>query len=446
MLKKANFFWSLFSSIKLTMVLFFLMIIVFIVATLIPPQDVSSPFAWLSYIYHSKIFYVLMGIFSLNLIVCSVNRLPHSIKEYKAPYFPPPSRIFENLPQNRIIFTEKKMKTVPQAVESILQSKFFSLRKTDVEKGKMLYRESGRFSIFGVYVVHLGVLMIIAGAVIGSIFGFEADINLSEGEETNIVQLTKGRGERQLDFSVHCGKFVIEFYDTGAPKTYKSDLSFIKNGQVVRQGSVLVNHPVTFEGLRFYQASYGISEKGRAHLTYTNGGAESKEILVSPGSTFDLPAQKAKVTVLRVEGDMMQFGPAVKLNIKTDKGDIQFWVFQHIKDIADVNPGLFSAVPLFNPGLFKPLVFSLKRIERQYYTGLQVVRDPGVPFVLTGGLMLIAGLLIIFFVSHRRIWVFLEQEPEGVRISLAGRSNRYHEALQRQIDDLCTLIEKEMAA
>lgn len=54
---------------------------------------------------------------------------------------------------------------------------------------------------------------------------------------------------------------------------------------------------------------------------------------------------------------MMQFGPAVKLNIETDKRNIQFWVFQHIQDIADVNPGLFSAVPLFNPGLFKPLVF-----------------------------------------------------------------------------------------
>ncbi len=74
----------------------------------------------------------------------------------------------------------------------------------------------------------------------------------------------------------------------------------------------------------------------------------------------------------------MQFGPAVKLNIETDKRNIQFWVFQHIQDIADVNPGLFSAVPLFNPGLFKPLVFSLRGIEGKYYTGLQVVRDPGV--------------------------------------------------------------------
>jgi cytochrome c biogenesis protein len=238
----------------------------------------------------------------------------------------------------------------------------------------------------------------------------------------------------------------VEFYDTGVPKTYRSELSFIKNGQVVRQGSVLVNHPLSFDGLRFYQASYGVSEKSRARLTYSNAGAESPEISAGQGDTFDLPVQKAKATVLRVEENMMQFGPAVKLNIETDKRNIQFWMFQHIQDIADVNPGLFSAVPLFNPGLFKPLVFSLRGIEGKYYTGLQVVRDPGVPFVLAGGLILIAGMMVIFFIAYRRIWFLLEQDPAGVRIRVAGRSHRYNEALQRRLDDLCAWMEKELAA
>jgi cytochrome c biogenesis protein len=289
-------------------------------------------------------------------------------------------------------------------------------------------------------------LIIIAGAVAGSISGFESDLNLSEGEESNIVQLAKGIDTRQLDFSVRCDKFIVEYYDTGAPKTYRSDLSFIKNGQVIHRGSVLVNHPVTFEGLRFYQSSYGLSKESKAALIYKNAGIESSEIMVTQGKTFDLPVQKARATVLRVEEDIMQFGPAVKLNIEKNKRNIQFWVFQHIEDIVAANPGLFSEVSLFNPGLFKPLVFSLKSIERQYYTGLHIVRDPGVPFVLAGGIFLIAGMIIIFFVAHQRVWVLVEKEPEGVRISVAGRSNRYNEALQRQMDDLCMKIGREITA
>ena len=121
-------------------------------------------------------------------------------------------------------------------------------------------------------------------------------------------------------------------------------------------------------------------------------------------------------------------------------------IFQHIKDIAAVNPNLFSSVPLFNPGLFQPLVFSLKAIEKQYYTGLRVVRDPGVPLVLAGGILLIAGMIIIFFISHQRVWILVEQEHEGITISIAGRSNRNNEALQRQMDNLCVRINKEISA
>jgi cytochrome c biogenesis protein len=445
-LKKTNFLWSLFSSVKLAITLLCFIIFIFIVATLVPQQNVSPAIAWLSDIYHSKIFYILTGLFSLNLVICSLNRWPVSMKQFNASCSPAPSGIFSNLSQNRIIFTDKKMEDVERMVQSFLSSKIKQVQTTDMEKGRLFCREEGRFSLFGVYIVHLGVLVIIAGAVIGSIFGFDADINLLEGQESNIVQLLKDKGTRELDFSVRCDKFLVEFYDTGAPKTYRSDLSFIKNGQVIRQGSVMVNYPVTFEGLRFYQSSYGTSEQTKALLRYNNADGESKDVLIAQGSTFDLSEQNAKATVLRVEEDMMQFGPAVKLDIKTDKGHIQFWVFQHIQQIADVNPGLFSSVPLFNPGLFKPLIFSLQRIEKQFYTGLLVVRDPGVPFVLAGGVMLVAGMMIIFFFSHQHIWIFIEQESKGIKISVAGRSNRYNEALQRQLDELCTRMEKEIAS
>ena len=341
-MKKANFLWSFFSSIKLTLVLLFFIIAIFIITTLTPQQEGAQKISWLADLYHSNVFYITMGLLSINLIICSINRLPLSIRQYKTPFFPAPSGLFENLLQHRIILTNKKMEDVSRAVESSLASKVTSVEKTNTEKGRLFYRERGRFSLFGVYIVHLGVLIIITGAVIGSTFGFEADINLSEGKDASIVHLVKGKGTRQLDFSVRCDKFIVEFYDTGAPKTYRSDLSFIKGGQVVHQGSTLVNHPMTFDGLRFYQSSYGLSEESKAILTYKHADIESEELLVTQGTTFDLPAQKAKATVLRVEEDVMQFGPAVKLNIKTNKENIQFWVFQKIEDIAAVNPGLFS--------------------------------------------------------------------------------------------------------
>jgi hypothetical protein len=38
------------------------------------------------------------------------------MKQYKAPYFPEPPGIFDNLPQNRIIITDKEINTTGPAV------------------------------------------------------------------------------------------------------------------------------------------------------------------------------------------------------------------------------------------------------------------------------------------------------------------------------------------
>jgi cytochrome c biogenesis protein len=444
--KNRNVLWSFFSSVKLTITLLVLIVLVFITATLMPQPDTAQKFAWLTDLYHSPLFYTLMGLLSLNLIVCSINRFPVSMKQYQSPYFPEPPGVFDNLPQNRIINTDKEINTACRAVELSLAAKFERVKKTDTEKGCLFYRERGRFSLFGVYIVHLSILMMITGAVIGSIFGLEADVNIKEGETVNIINLAEGKGTHQLDFSVRCDKFIVEFYETGAPKTYRSDLSFIKNGQVTRRGSVLVNHPITFEGLRFYQSSYGTSPETKAVITYKTASKKSSEVVVMEGDTFALPEQNAKATVLRVEKNIMELGPALKLKITSPKKDIQFWVFKHIDEIAAANPGLLSEVPLFNPGLFKPLVFSLDRIEQQYYTGLRVVHDPGVPFVLIGGLLLLAGMMLIFFISYQRVWVRVEQETRGVKISLAGRSNRNSAGEQRQLNNLCARIGEELKA
>jgi cytochrome c biogenesis protein len=446
LLKKSNPLWSFFSSVKLTIVLLVLIVLVFITATFIPQQDTAQKFVWLTDLYHSPLFYVLMGLLSLNLIICSINRFHVSMKQYKAPYFPEPPGIFENLPQSQLIIANKEMNKVSATIESSLKAKYRSVRKIDTKKGRVFYGERGRFSIFGVYAVHLSILLIIVGAVIGSIFGLAADINIKEGESVNVVNLAEGKGIHQLDFSIRCDKFIAEFYENGAPKTYRSDLSFIKNGQVAYQESLLVNHPLTFEGLRFYQSSYGTSPETKAVVTYTMGSKKSGEIVLAAGDTFDLPEQNAKVTVLRVEENIMELGPAVNLKIISPKKDIQFWVFKNIDDIKAANPGLLSKVPLFNPGLFRPLVFSLNRIEQQYYTGLRVVSDPGVPLVAVGAALMIAGLMIVFFWSHQRFWVRMEQEEAKIRISVAGRSNRYNAVLQRQIDNLCKRIGQELKA
>ncbi len=48
-------------------------------------------------------------------------------------------------------------------------------------------------------------------------------------------------------------------------------------------GKLLVNHPIEFEGFRFYQASYGAAPGGKATLALLRGGGRRDVMNVAAG-------------------------------------------------------------------------------------------------------------------------------------------------------------------
>ena len=168
------------------------------------------------------------------------------------------------------------------------------------------------------------------------------------------------------------------------------------------------------------------------------------KVAVAMGEVFDLPGQEGKVQVLRIEENLMKMGPAVKLSIKSPKGETVFWIFQHIDKIMEANPGIVQQVPLFNPGLFQPYTFTLIGMEEKYYTGLQVARDPGVPLVMTASVLMILGLILAFFASHRQVWIRIDRQGERTRLSVAGKGYKNPMGLDREIKHLLTDLRGRM--
>ena len=325
-------------------------------------------------------------------------------------------------------------------VEALLAKKFGKIAREKTNREVFLFLQRGRYCHLGVYAIHLSVLLIIAGAVIGSLFGFEGYVTLAEGQFTSHVEVKGGEEPRHLNYAIRCERFVVEFYENGMPKAYRSDLSFSRDGKVVHQGTVQVNHPLSFGGLRFYQSSYGTAPEGKALLVYSGPRGKSQPQLLIEGARFELPARGASATVLRIEENMMNMGPAVNLRIDAPQGEMKLWIFQHIEEMKRDNPGLLSAMPSLNPGLFQPYLFSLQSVEFPYTTGLQVRDDPGVPFVAAGGFLLIVGLLITFGMSHRRFWIRIDEAGGMARIAVAGKSNRSAAGLADETRHLCNSI------
>ena len=452
--------WSAFSSIRLTLFLLILIAITSIFGTLIPQQESAMRVAEnlsptlvrlldalnLFDMYHSWWFRLIIGALAVNLIVCSLDRFPSSLKRFRSSPKTDREKPFENLPPERSFALKQAFEPVSDAVGDLLRSKFRKVERKEKEKAAFFFVEKGRFTHFGVYLVHFSVLLILLGGIAGSLFGFQAFVNIPEGAGVDKVTLRKSRVAKPLPFSVRCDKFTVEFYPNGTPKEYRSDLVFVANGEVAFQGPLRVNHPVTFQGITFYQSTYGTIPGNKVRLSLkTRDNGRNAVVEAEVNKPFPLPGQEGEAAVTAIRSDFMRMGPAVHLEIRPASGEeTQIWLFKNHAMIEQRFPGIFETFPKLNPASFKPYTFFLESMDSRHYTGLQVSRDPGVPLVWAGFVIIIIGLFITFFLSHRMIWVRVSRVEDGATIDLAGMSSKNEVGLEREMDKLMVQVRNKL--
>ncbi len=443
---KKNVVFRFFCSLKLTITLLIVLAAVSIFGTIIPQRLPDSEYlkhysAGAFYVmkllgvldlYHAWWFQFFLILLIANLIFCSLDRFPKAWKFISNPKkWLGPDEIKKYPLRDTFKVSGKKgnLDKVVETVTAVLKH----AERTDKDGVTVLFAEKGKISRMGVYITHLSVIIIICGALLGSLFGFEAFVSLPEGAKTNTVYLRDGKNTpEKLDFTIRCDKFDIALYPNGMVKSYTSTLSILKNGKVVIDHQrVRVNHPLMFEGIRFYQSSYQrersplltlmvMDRTGKREKTYKLlGGVET---LLPDGTAF---------SIVQYNPDLQGYGPAVQVMERTLQGVSKtFWIFLNYPEYDMKRGGRY--------------VFVLKNVQAIYSTGLQVTKDPGVWVVWLGCLMMIGGLIVTFFVSHRRIWVILKPDGKEVEVALAGSTNRNLIAFEKEFQKILNTIRDEL--
>jgi len=449
---RSNIFWDFFASVRLAITLLIVLAIASILGTLIPQQQGAAQFASrlspgmfrvfnaldLFDMYHSIWFRVLLGCMTLNLVVCSLDRFPATWKRFTARPEPDRTRPFDGLPREQSCPADEAPEQAADRVGRLLQSRYRKMREKEVGGNRFFYAEKGGFSHFGVYFVHLSVLLILVGGLVGSFFGIEAYVNILEGEQTDTVMLREGMHPLKLDFHVRCDRFAVDFYETGAPREFRSDLTFLVKGKESKKIGLLVNHPVEFMGFTFYQSSYGAAPGKTVDLRISGPGGSVTAMKVETGKAVDLPGGEGTFRVVDARGDIMNMGSAVLISVQPANTNetVDFWVFKDGEQALSRLPGPMRQSRKFNPAAFKPYTFFLDDLETRYYTGLQVNRDPGVPVVWVGCFLMVVGLFFTFFTSHRRVWVRVLGTGTGTRIDVAGMASKNPVGLERELQHL----------
>ncbi len=456
--------WRFFSSVRLTLALLIVLAAVSIVGTVIPQREGVVEFARglepgtlavfralnLFDVYHALWFRLLISTLALNLIVCSLDRLPATLRRFRATPSPDRRKPFESVPPGHRIHIGLPPAEAADRTERLFREQFRKAVRTDGDRGTFLYGERGRLSLFSVYLVHLSVLVILGGAIVGSLQGFEAFVNIPEGESVDSVRLRGTREPKPLGFRVELLDFDVSFYENGTPKEYRSEVRFVDE-DTTKEATIRVNHPSAFQGIRFYQASYGAVPGNEVVLRVQRDPPHGTETTIRAprGQVVPLPGGEGHFVVEDVRDDFMRMGmgPAARIAVHPKGGEgLYFWVFMHPERVASRFSESFKSFPKLDPSAFEPYTFELADMETRYYTGLQVNRDPGVPLVWTGFFLIVAGLFAAFFMSHRRVWVRILEDPDGSLVEVAGKANKNAVGAEREITQFTSRLREHLGA
>ena len=434
-----NKIWDFFTSVRLTIVLLLTLAATSIIGTLIPqnqePAAYFQAFGEFLYrlfdlfglfdMYHSWWFQLLILLLTINIIVCSIDRMSANrrILFVRKPSF--------NLARYRNLKSKQKFKDdrstdqLKEVCQAYIKRHFRHSQVETTDSGYAIYGEKGRWTRFGVYMVHLSVVLLLIGGLIGSIFGFDGWVNIPEGESASRIQLRSQAQMIQLDFEIRCDDFDVSFYDTGAPKEFRSALTILEQGREVLKKDIIVNDPLRYKGISLYQASYGQLPSDKLVLSFTsaktgmiytrNAGVNQTVTLPEKLGTFVLKELRAAAKF----GDH-DIGEAYIGVLTPPNGDPQE-VFLPLR------------FPSFDKMRKGQVVIAVVDQVQRYYTGLQVAKDPGVWVVYVGFILMIIGCYITFFMQHQQICVELASGSK-TEVIVAGTANKNKMAMQTKVD------------
>ena len=459
--------WNFFSSVKVGVWLIIITLIASSLGTILPqemyidlPADVyyEQEYGWFGKLYYqlgfnnlygSWWYLVLIAMIGISLVICSLDRVVPLYKALKA------QRVTRHegfLKRQRVFgVNESASESDFSKVKKRLQERRYHIRE---ENGDIL-AEKGRFSRWGPYVNHVGLIIFLFGGMLRFIPGMyvNEDLWVREGE-TAVVPETDGQ------FYLQNNKFILEHYDKNKDKTFEKAIDkageVVKNYQSnvvlykrvgqnlpgekptlkkVKDYKVRVNLPLTYEGYSVFQASF------RNELNKMAFGLTNKQTNKSMGElTIDLRDPKMKydlgngysVEILNYFPDF-EFAENGEPTTKSRVPNNPAFVFRMVTPDKPKGETSFVAIKQtiepFGDNQYK---MAFKGIETTNVSGFIVRKDATLWVIIIGGIIFMIGVIQGAYWNHRRIWL---QNKNG-EVWIAAHTNKNWYGLKREIESV----------
>lgn len=466
--------WSFFSSVKVGVWLIVLALIGSAIGSILPqemyiPADAVSRdpsiFYEARYGLFGKIFYqlgfhnlysswwymLLIALIGVSLVICSLDRV---VPLYKALKIQKAKR-HETFLNRQRLFSETKAVSdeEKQTVKKRLKEQRYRIRDED---GHIL-AEKGRFSRWGPYVNHIGLIIILIAALLRMTPFLYLDeyIWIRDGERLVIPGTDS-------EYYLENEKFTVEFYDEAdqdderfkdalkeqgmVAKNYQTEASIYKATddsitgaeaelEKVEEGVIQMNKPLKFDGYTLYQSGYQQNEFTNMTFKIHETADEQEEAidtitinLASPEMEYDL-ADGSRLVVDQYYPDyyLDNGEPRSDSNYPRNPAFVFFYYPQGSDEPEVSFVGIGKNIDASGENNYK---LGIVDFEMHNVSGLTLRRDYTLPLFGLGALIFMIGVIQGMYWQHRRIWI----NPKQDGILLAAHTNKNWYGVKKDIE------------
>ena len=396
-------------------------------------------------VFHAWWFATLLALVSISIIFASIDRWPNAWRFYARPYRRPDSHFRAVLPNHTEIPIADAKSGLAAAEKAMHEHGWKSERIVDNDQVS-LYAEKNRFSVMAVYLVHTSLLLIFLGGIVDAIVGYRGYMAVVNHQSNNVIELRDG-GKKVLPFSIRCNDTGQENYADGTPKKWWSKLSVLRDGRDVKDKEIVVNDPLEYAGVRFYQASWGSTgELDQASVVaqpFEGGSTQTVQLALNKTVELD-PLTTVTMTefipdffirdnqIFRRSNDPVN--PAFHLTVSRAGADSQVWLMPAYKNTTEEQKAPYKFALLDQP----------HAMRMQHYTGLEISHEPGQWFIWAGVLLMGFGLAVAFYMVHIRFWAMPVENKEGQLVLwIGGAANKNKDRFEEKYSELIDAIRKE---
>ncbi|WP_110927566.1 cytochrome c biogenesis protein ResB [Bacillus massiliglaciei] len=461
--------WNFFSSVKVGVSLIVLALAASAVGTILPqemyiPQNVppadyyKDEYGWFGTMYYTLGFHNLYGswwyiiiiaMLGTSLLIASIDRFFPLYRSLKNQRIVKHDSFFKRQRLYSSVHTDQSIQL--EELQERLEKKRYKVRMKD---GSLL-AEKGRFSRWGPYVNHIGLIVFLVGALLRSVPGMYVDkvLWLREGETKEIpgtdghyylknnafILETYSKEEKEDE------KFKAALEQTGSvAKNYQANVTLYENesGKLpgekpklkkIKDSEIKVNQPLKEGGYALYQVDFKMDELSAMSFNLVDKETGEKHgsmkvDLNDPQQKYDL-GKGYSVELMSYFPDF-EFTEDGKPTTATKVPDNPAFFFKMFTPETPEGETSFVAIQQnLEPLGENQYKMEFAGIETKNVTGLTVRKDLTLGILFAGGIIFMIGVIQGSYWNHRRIWI----KRKGSSVLLAGHTNKNWLSLRKDI-------------